>query len=92
MKNIPAFPSVNKYREVEGMTLKNYACIKLKVPESDDDWLNKLILKSLRTDLAAKAMQGELACQTENWNYESNEMLAKKSYEIADAMIKEREK
>jgi hypothetical protein len=56
----PAFPSHGSMGEVayEGMTLRQYAAIKLKVPESGTDWLDDMIRKSLRNDLAAKAMQG----------------------------------
>jgi hypothetical protein len=41
----------------DGMSLRQYAAIKLRVPESGTDWLDDMIRKSLRTDLAAKAMQ-----------------------------------
>ena len=44
-----------------GMTLRQYAAIKLKVPDSGDDWLDDMIRKSLRDDFAAKAMQAQIA-------------------------------
>ena len=44
------------------MTLRQYAAIKLRVPNSGTDWLDEMILKSLRDELAAKAA---LSCL--NW-------------------------
>jgi hypothetical protein len=43
-----------------GITLRQYAAIKLKVPDSGTDWLDDMIRKSLQDDFAAKAMQGML--------------------------------
>ena len=40
----------------EGMTLKDYACIKLKIPKTDYDWLNDLIKESLANDFAGQAL------------------------------------
>lgn len=71
-----------------GMTLLQYAAIKLRVPESGDDWLDSMILESLRNELAAKAMEGMLATLVEVdgepfWN-----VIATDSYKMADAMLK----
>lgn len=44
-----------------GMTLRQYAAIKLRIPDSGIDWLDKMIVKSKRDDLAAQALQGMLA-------------------------------
>ena len=41
----------------QGMTLRQYAAIKLRVPNSGTDWLDEMIRTSLRDDLAAKAVQ-----------------------------------
>lgn len=41
----------------DGMTLRQYAAIKLRVPNSGTDWLDDMIRTSLRDDLAAKATQ-----------------------------------
>ena len=68
----------------EGMTLRQYASIKLKVPDSGADWLDGMIRKSLRDRLAAKAMQGLLA----NNNIDAQQ-IAKAAYIVADAMLKE---
>lgn len=59
----PAFP-VNEdalLRNLPGMTLRQYAAIKLRVPDSGTDWLDDMIRKSLRIDMASMAMQGLLA-------------------------------
>jgi len=44
----PAFPSHGSMGEVaqEGMTLRQYAAIHLKVPDSGTDWLDEMIKKS----------------------------------------------
>ena len=39
-----------------GMTLRQYAAIKLRVPNSGTDWLDEMIRTSLRDDLAANVM------------------------------------
>lgn len=44
----------------KGMTLRQYAAIKLKIPDSGTDWLDEMIMDSLCNDFAAKAMQGRL--------------------------------
>lgn len=41
---------------VEGMTLRQYAAIHLKQPDSGDEWLDKMILAAKRDELAAAAM------------------------------------
>jgi hypothetical protein len=45
------------HQEQEGMSLRQYAAIKLKVPNSGTDWLDEMIRQSLRDEFAAKAMQ-----------------------------------
>jgi hypothetical protein len=51
----PAFPT--EYRDdatqpcAEGMTLRQYAAIKLKVPDSGTDWLDDMIRKSNEFDM-----------------------------------------
>lgn len=60
----PAFPVPNdaNVNGQEGLTKREYAAIALRVPDSGlDDWLNAMILKSRRLDLAGQAMQGYLA-------------------------------
>ena len=40
----------------QGMTLRQYAAIKLRAPNSGHDWLDEMIRTSLRDEFAAKAM------------------------------------
>ena len=56
----PAFPLPNhtkrwndlekRYEQDEGMTLRQYAAIKLKVPDSGTDWLDEMIVKANEID------------------------------------------
>ena len=77
-----------------GMTLRQYAAIKLRVPNSGTDWLDEMIRTSLRDDLAAKAMQGMWASDTEAWHCSgTKDALASRAidaYAMADATIKAR--
>lgn len=70
-----------------GMTLRQYAAVKLRVPNSGTDWLDEMIRTSLRDDLAAKAMQGMAGshgyCER-GWDQKD---LAGQAYELADATI-----
>jgi hypothetical protein len=78
-----AFPNPHR-TDMTGMTMQQYAAIKLKVPDSGTDWLDEMIRQSLRDDFAAKAMLRTSVGS-------SYEQLAKTAYEIADAMLKARE-
>ena len=40
--------------EVDGMTLRQYAAVILRVPDSGTPWLDKMILKSRRDDFGWK--------------------------------------
>jgi hypothetical protein len=67
------------------MTLRQYAAIKLRVPNSGTDWLDDMIRTSLRDDLAAKAMRGFIACPNTQGEPEG---IATWCYMMADAMLK----
>jgi len=91
----PAFPS-NRDMRYGGMTLRQYAAIKLRVPNSGTDWLDEMIRTSLRDDLAAKAMpacyadyckHADVQGYVEGWRVG----VAKDAYESADAMLAARE-
>lgn len=73
----------------DGMTLRQYAAIKLRVPKSGDEWLDDMILDSLRDELAAKAMQG--ICASGPGMGITSQVIASEAYEIADAMLDKRE-
>lgn len=57
----PANPVKNDGEFYLGLSAREYAAIKLRVPDSGTEWLDAMIRKSLRDELAAKAMQGLLA-------------------------------
>lgn len=77
-----------------GMNLRQYAAIKLRVPNSGTDWLDEMIRTSLRDDLAAKAMQGMWASDSQTWYCSGTpEALlnrAECAYAMADAMLASR--
>ena len=92
----PAFP-VQYSNEADGptvmphvgMTLRQYAAIKLRVPNSGTDWLDEMIRQSLRDELAAKAMQGILSGDL--GSRLSFDDAVKAAYKTADVTIKARE-
>lgn len=63
----------------QGMTLRQYAAIKLRVPNSGTDWLDEMIRTSLRDEFAAKAMQG-ICAHHDTWGLHDAGI-------IADAML-----
>jgi hypothetical protein len=73
-----------------GMTLKEYAAIHLKVPRSGNGEIDGMIRESVRRDFAEKAVAG--ICY-DNWYLADTEhVLAKKAFAVADAMLAEWEK
>ena len=44
----------------EEFTLKDYACIHLKVPKTGKPWLDELITESLRNELAGRVLSAGL--------------------------------
>lgn len=86
-----AFPAPLGCGPYVGMTLRQYAAIKLRVPNSGTDWLDEMIRESLRDELAGKAMQG-MAGSSSYCEYGwCQSDLSGQAYEISDAMIKARE-
>lgn len=82
----PAFPVQDASAwQGHGMTLRQYAAIKLRVPNSGTDWLDEMIRTSLRDELAAKAAQGICAHES-TWGL-ADTGIATKAYIIADAML-----
>jgi hypothetical protein len=78
---------LTNYGSSPGMTLRQYAAIKLRVPDSETDWLDDMIRKSNRDYFAAKALQGSLACLGSGGDWDD---FAKDAYKYADAMLKAR--
>ena len=102
--NTPAFPiplqpgqSWQVMAPCDGMTLRQYAAIKLRVPNSGTDWLDAMIVEAKRDELAAMAMQSVLDGSWPDLDLKPKQHLspiensAVFAYEIADAMLKARE-
>jgi len=68
-------------RRHNGMTFRQYAAVKLRVPDSGDDWLDGMIRTANRRDAAVHVLQGLLA------HYGGS----KSELEYADALIKQLE-
>ena len=72
---------------INGIDLRVMAAIELRIPDSGIDWLDEMIARAEKRDIAAQAMQMRIGL--EGW---SDEDVAKDAYQIADAMIAERAK
>jgi hypothetical protein len=73
-----------------GMTLKEYAAIRLKVPRSGNEEIDGMIRESVRRGFAEKAVAGLLAGGI--LRDETSEGYATRAYGLADAMLAEWEK
>lgn len=84
-----AFPAlkIDGYYVEPGMSLRQYAAIHLRVPESGDVWLDAMIERANREELAKAALQGLLA-DPETANA-TRKTFAIGSYKFADAMLSE---
>ena len=71
---------------VPGMTLREYAAIELRIPDSGIDWLDEMIAKAERRNIAVQAMQGMMSNSAVDVPPVSVMALA---YEQADAMLNE---
>ena len=95
--DIPAFPGQqilspngtwNQTWE-PGMTFREYAAIKLRIPDSGTEWVDVMITKAQRRDLAGLAMQGMFAG---DWEEMDAYRIAEEAFKQADAMLRESEK
>lgn len=85
-----AFPTHAEFGSGDGMSLREYAAIKLRIPDSGTVWLDEMIEKSIRDEIAAKAMQGDMAHDGESSimdNAADNLEAAMQYYSIAEAML-----
>ena len=80
-----AFPNPHR-TDMTGMTLRQYAAIKLKVPDSGTDWLDDMIRQSIKDDFAAMAMDAFLS--RDGGTYEQD---AECAHKMANTMMKARE-
>ena len=84
----PAFPVIGNEGEPspgDGMTLRQYAAIKLKVPNSGTDWLDAMIVESLLDDFAGQVLASVFGSQARN--YPGLIDVAWAAYMAADAML-----
>jgi hypothetical protein len=79
------------FADSSGMTLRQYAAIKLRVPKSGVDWLDKMIVESQRNEFAGQALGAYLAGRNGDSRDTARPYVAKTCYEYADAMLKARE-
>lgn len=98
----PCHPEIIPHRDHDfaGMTLRQYAAIKLRVPNSGTDWLDEMIRESLRDEMAKVAMNA-LEFRGDNGGRDPSGVLgeymtgseetAVVAYWMADAMLKARE-
>ena len=84
MPGMTGLPNDGFVYGTDGMTLRQYAAIKLRVPESGTDWLDAMIVQSRRDELAESAVLGLLS-DTEVKG--TREEFASRAYQMADAMI-----
>ena len=97
----PAFPTLEQrenykhnpegdayYVSEGGMTLRQYAAIKLRVPDSGLAWLDHMIPASRRAEYAGLAMQGMLARKGSGWG----DLVAKDAVKEAGLLIRELKK
>lgn len=91
----PAFPDGTGCGT--GMTLREYASIKLRVPESGTPWLDEMIRQAVRRDVATEVLSGMLAncggpvqadpsCGT-NYCNGTKETTVEWAVDIADALL-----
>lgn len=96
----PAFPVPvaqpygDGWLAVGGMSLRAYAAIKLRVPESGINWLDEMIRKARRDEFAGQVLAGMCAdartyidgVPENERNMTVKDYFAKRAYSMADAM------
>ena len=90
-KDQPAFPVTSDNfanPQSTGMTVREYAAIQLKVPNSGTDWLDEMIRTAQRNELAAKAMQADFQAIQSHGKCELYSDLAERAYIVARAVQK----
>ncbi|MCG5259779.1 hypothetical protein EM868_09145 [Cupriavidus gilardii] len=76
-----------------GLTVRQYAAIHLRIPDSGTAWLDDMIRKAQRDEFAAKAMQSILSNSDLVRQYVESAArgIANDAHEMADAMVAARE-
>ena len=72
-----------------GMTLRQYAAIKLRQPKSGIDWLDEMILQAKQDDYAGMVLQGAVA---HGVNTSDNLKISSECFIMANTMTKQGEK
>lgn len=82
----PAFPvpGLHSDPDFNGMTLREYAAIHLRIPDSGSEWLDTMIRRALLDKIAQECIG------ITDYNESSWEDRAAEAYEIANAMLKAR--
>lgn len=95
----PAFPNDSgDDRDNNGMTTRTYAALHLGVPQSEHEFINKMIRERQRFELAKAAMQIMWEAYDNGYtgpnekDSPNTEVIAEGAYQIADAMLAEQEK
>lgn len=70
-----------------GLSLRQYAAIKLRVPDSGTDWLDDMILEARRMDYAGQAQGAAWDARDKGYFEGDDNDMAQCAYKIADAMI-----
>jgi hypothetical protein len=94
----PAFPhqdwdpAIQAQRRENGMTLRQYAAIHLKVPHSGLPWLDEMINEARRDAFAGQALQGVLSSTSlsdlvDMRRRDVPKQISDRVIEITDAMI-----
>lgn len=91
----PAFPYIADANTMfhyssTGMSLRAYAAIKLKQPDSGIDWLDEMIRKARIDEIATKAMQA--GHSNRGFNNLCGQEIAKWAYKQASFMEEEKKK
>lgn len=92
----PAFPAGRAFVQNEGwqiedgMTLRQYAAIQLRVPNSGTDWLDDMIRDSNRQGVATRTITTMML--DDNGDLSDPEWLATQAQRFADAFVRESKK
>lgn len=84
-ENDPAFPG--PFKVEPGLTAREHAAIHLRVPMSDNEWLDEMITEARRWDAAQAAIQGEMSSVSTEWAFEASVRKAKRSGKTWDKCL-----
>lgn len=88
--NSPAFPTTSEpfHQGLCGLSAREYAAIHLRQPDSGVEWLDAMIRKAKRDEIAMRA----IVPTAERTNLDDVMDVAEHAYALADAMLAEAEK